>query len=187
MVIIMNENLKATNNQEDKNKSTFEKKYTKCNSTNCTNFKYALLVIAASIILIATNIFSNKYFDYKEKNPPLYDNTPVVTIDHHNARKQMNEFFHDDISYFSDSLFNQLNTSMLKSHFAFQDMLANHNIQSQRSHITASENNYIVTFEVPGFTKEQINIELIANVLIVKADNNNQDNRNQLQYKSITT
>jgi hypothetical protein len=152
MVIIMNENLKATNNQEDKNKSTFEKKYTKCNSTNCTNFKYALLVIAASIILIATNIFSNKYFDYKEKNPPLYDNTPVVTIDHHNARKQMNEFFHDDISYFSDSLFNQLNTSMLKSHFAFQDMLANHNIQSQRYHITASENNYIVSFEVPGFT-----------------------------------
>jgi HSP20 family molecular chaperone IbpA len=76
---------------------------------------------------------------------------------------------------------------MLKSHFAFQDMLANHNIKSQRSHITASENNYIVTFEVPGFTKEQINIELIANVLIVKADNNNQDNRNQLQYKSITT
>jgi C4-dicarboxylate transporter len=90
MVIIMNENLNATNNQEDKNKSTFEKKKTKCSPTNCTNFKYALLVIAASIILIATNIFSNKYFDYKEKNPPLYDNTPVVTIDHHNARKQMN-------------------------------------------------------------------------------------------------
>jgi len=68
MVIIMNKNLNSTNNQEDKNKSTLEKKKTKCTPTNWTNFKYALLVIAATMILIATTMFSNKYFDYKEKN-----------------------------------------------------------------------------------------------------------------------
>lgn len=179
----MNESLNATSNQADKNKSTLEKKYTKCNPTNCTNFKYALLVIAASMILIATTIFSNKYFDYKEKNQQLLDNTPTVIIDHHNAWKHMNEFFHDDISYFSNSLFDQLNTSMLKSHIALQDIFANQNMLNQRLHITTSEKNYIIAFEAPGFTKEQITIEIIGNALIIKADNNNQDNRKQLQYK----
>lgn len=181
----MNENLNATNNQTDKNKSTLKQKKTKCSQKNCTNFKYALLVVAVSMILIATTIFSNTYFDYKEKNQQPQENTLAVQIDHYNARKHINESSPDDINYFSNSLFDQLNTSMIKSHFALQDIFANQNMLNQRSHITASENNYIITFEVPGFIKEQIKIELISNILIVKADNNNQDNRKQLQYKIV--
>ena len=179
---MLNKNNGSTNHTN--NKDEYNPKTSVCDSyRGCSCKKFMLGIAGATIILIAsTYFFTRSYYQNELTKLKQIANSSVI-VSYQDNLEQMNKDFNDDMKSlkqemieFKHSLFDELNNQILIPDFSFNKRFNHRAGFNQRSSIIAKEDQYLITVEVPGFTKEQIGIEFSANSIIIKADNNDKDN-----------
>ena len=179
-----NEIIKTTANQSTDTKALTSLK--KFPTNTCNKMSCAFLVVLASFLLIGSTYFITKHFHDKQIAIRQNEFSHLVTTDYHNEwERKINKRF-KKMERFQNSLLNKLNRS-----FSMQRNLAReffneddfNVLSSSKSNLVTKESEYVITLEVAGFTKEQISIEIIANDLVITA--NNQEKNNLRKFTKI--
>ena len=93
-----------------------------------------------------------------------------------NFERRMKKLF-DEMSLIpSQSLFNLIDRDFFNSPIR-RDSLVNDNYLNH-STIEVLDKEYLITLAIPGFTKEQIKLELNGNILTISAENKEQSDEN---------
>jgi HSP20 family molecular chaperone IbpA len=93
-----------------------------------------------------------------------------------NFERRMKKLF-DEMSLIPrQSLFNLIDRDFFNSHIR-RDSLVNDNYLNH-STIEVLDKEYLITLAIPGFTKEQIKLELNGNILTISAENKEQSDEN---------
>ena len=157
-------------------------------STDCkwTNYKAILAILGFSICLFLAGtiyflvkcynqnqIISEQLLEYK--NQLNYNKSQPLLLDD-NFERRMKKLF-DEMSLIPrQSLFNLIDRDFFNSHIR-RDNLLNDNYLNH-STIEVLDKEYLITLAIPGFTKEQIKLELNGNILTISAENKEQSDEN---------
>ena len=156
--------------------------------TDCkwTNYRAILAILGFStcLFLAGTIYFLVKCYNQNQiiseqlleyKNQLNYNKHQPLLVDD-NFERRMKKLF-DEMSLIPrQSLFNLIDRDFFNSHIR-RDSLVNDNYLNH-STIEALDKEYLITLEIPGFTKEQIKLELNGNILTISAENKEQSDEN---------
>jgi HSP20 family molecular chaperone IbpA len=169
--------LETTNNHDNVNSSDTKRKSS--GTKHCNKFKCIALTTSSAVLLIGVTFFFTKTF-YEEK--------AATEIAYQNHIDQFNKVVFQELkqlkkeaSLLKHALSNQRKES--PHFFDFSDMFSNSYNAQQMSSITKQKDSYHITIEIPGFKKDQINVELNGNSLVITADN--KDETNSKKFKHI--
>ncbi len=177
---------KKINNKTTKLVKTNEKE--NCSSKVCNKSKCFILMLIAAAALVAITYSMTKSYYQEDKKTAHNKNKSTISVDYYNDWKEINQHFHDDMKAlrndmleFQDAMFDRLNIQRRIPDFSL-DKMFNKRKSFYHHSITKNDNDYLVKVEIPGFTKEQVEIKLVGHSLVIKADNKNQDNSRQFQH-----
>lgn len=156
--------------------------------TDCkwTNYRAILAILGFStcLFLAGTIYFLVKCYNQNQiiseqlleyKNQLNYNKHQPLLVDD-NFERRMKKLF-DEMSLIPrQSLFNLIDRDFFNSHIR-RDSLVNDNYLNH-STIEVLDKEYLITLEIPGFTKEQIKLELNGNILTISAENKEQSDEN---------
>ena len=151
-----------------------------------SNYKVILAVLGFSTCLFLAGtiyflvkcynqnqIISEQLLEYKNQ---LNYNKPQPLLLDDNFERRMKKLF-DEMSLIpSQSLFNLIDRDFFNSPIR-RDSLVNDNYLNH-STIEVLDKEYLITLAIPGFTKEQIKLELNGNILTISAENKEQSDEN---------
>ena len=157
-------------------------------STVCkwTNYKAILAILGFSTCLFLAGtiyflvkcynqnqIISEQLLEYKNQ---LNYNKPQPLLLDDNFERRMKKLF-DEMSLIPrQSLFNLIDRDFFNSHIR-GDNLSNDNYLNH-STIEVLDKEYLITLAIPGFTREQLKLELNGNILTISAENKEQSDEN---------
>ena len=156
--------------------------------TDCkwTNYRAILAILGFStcLFLAGTIYFLVKCYNQNQiiseqlleyKNQLNYNKHQPLLVDD-NFERRMKKLF-DEMSLIPrQSLFNLIDRDFFNSHIR-RDSLLNDNYLNH-STIEVLDKEYLITLAIPGFTKEQIKLELNGNILTISAENKEQSDEN---------
>lgn len=156
--------------------------------TDCkwTNYRAILAILGFStcLFLAGTIYFLVKCYNQNQiiseqlleyKNQLNYNKHQPLLVDD-NFERRMKKLF-DEMSLIPrQSLFNLIDRDFFNSHIR-RDSLVNDNYLNH-STIEVLDKEYLITLAIPGFTKEQIKLELNGNILTISAENKEQSDEN---------
>lgn len=156
--------------------------------TDCkwTNYRAILAILGFStcLFLAGTIYFLVKCYNQNQiiseqlleyKNQLNYNKHQPLLVDD-NFERRMKKLF-DEMSLIPrQSLFNLIDRDFFNSHIR-RDSLVNDNYLNH-STIEVLDKEYLITLVIPGFTKEQIKLELNGNILTISAENKEQSDEN---------
>ena len=156
--------------------------------TDCkwTNYRAILAILGFStcLFLAGTIYFLVKCYNQNQiiseqlleyKNQLNYNKHQPLLVDD-NFERRMKKLF-DEMSLIpSQSLFNLIDRDFFNSPIR-RDSLVNDNYLNH-STIEVLGKEYLITLAIPGFTKEQIKLELNGNILTISAENKEQSDEN---------
>ena len=156
--------------------------------TDCkwTNYRAILAILGFStcLFLAGTIYFLVKCYNQNQiiseqlleyKNQLNYNKHQPLLVDD-NFERRMKKLF-DEMSLIPrQSLFNLIDRDFFNSHIR-RDSLVNDNYLNH-STIEVLDKEYLITLAIPGFTKEQIKLELNGNILKISAENKEQSDEN---------
>jgi HSP20 family molecular chaperone IbpA len=157
-------------------------------STDCkwTNYKAILAILGFStcLFLAGTIYFLVKCYNQNQiiseqlleyKNQLNYNKSQPLLLDD-NFERRMKKLF-DEMSLIPrTSLFNLIDRDFFNSHIR-EDNLLNDNYLNH-STIEVLDKEYLITLAIPGFTREQLKLELNGNILTISAENKEQSDEN---------
>ena len=157
-------------------------------STNCkwTNCKVILVILGFStcLFLAGTIYFLVKCYNQNQiiseqlleyKNQLNYNKSQPLLLDD-NFERRMKKLF-DEMSLIPrQSLFNLIDRDFFNSHIRGENLLNDNYLN--HSTIEVLDKEYLITLAIPGFTKEQIKLELNGNILTISAENKEQSDEN---------
>jgi len=157
-------------------------------STVCkwTNYKAILAILGFStcLFLAGTIYFLVKCYNQNQiiseqlleyKNQLNYNKHQPLLVDD-NFERRMKKLF-DEMSLIpSQSLFNLIDRDFFNSPIR-RDSLVNDNYLNH-STIEVLDKEYLITLAIPGFTREQLKLELNGNILTISAENKEQSDEN---------
>jgi HSP20 family molecular chaperone IbpA len=160
-----------------------DQKSTNCKWTNCKAILVILgfstcLFLAGTIYFLVkcynqNQIISEQLLEYKNQ---LNYNKPQPLLLDDNFERRMKKLF-DEMSLIPrQSLFNLIDRDFFNSHIR-RDNLLNDNYLNH-STIEVLDKEYLITLAIPGFTREQIKLELNGNILTISAENKEQLDEN---------
>lgn len=160
-----------------------DQKSTNCKWTNCKAILVILgfstcLFLAGTIYFLVkcynqNQIISEQLLEYKNQ---LNYNKPQPLLLDDNFERRMKKLF-DEMSLIPrTSLFNLIDRDFFNSHIR-EDNLLNDNYLNH-STLEVLDKEYLITLAIPGFTKEQIKLELNGNILTISAENKEQSDEN---------
>ena len=118
-------------------------------------------------------IISEQLLEYKNQ---LNYNKPQPLLLDDNFERRMKKLF-DEMSLIPrTSLFNLIDRDFFNSHIR-EDNLLNDNYLNH-STIEVLDKEYLITLAIPGFTREQLKLELNGNILTISAENKEQSDEN---------
>ena len=157
-------------------------------STNCkwTNCKVILVILGFSTCLFLAGtiyflvkcynqnqIISEQLLEYKNQ---LNYNKPQPLLLDDNFERRMKKLF-DEMSLIPrQSLFNLIDCDFFNSHIRGDNLLNDNYLN--HSTIEVLDKEYLITLAIPGFTREQIKLELNGNILTISAENKEQLDEN---------
>jgi len=157
-------------------------------STNCkwTNCKVILVILGFSTCLFLAGtiyflvkcynqnqIISEQLLEYKNQ---LNYNKPQPLLLDDNFERRMKKLF-DEMSLIPrQSLFNLIDRDFFNSHIRGDNLLNDNYLN--HSTIEVLDKEYLITLAIPGFTREQIKLELNGNILTISAENKEQSDEN---------
>lgn len=157
-------------------------------STNCkwTNCKVILVILGFSTCLFLAGtiyflvkcynqnqIISEQLLEYKNQ---LNYNKPQPLLLDDNFERRMKKLF-DEMSLIPrQSLFNLIDRDFFNSHIRGDNLLNDNYLN--HSTIEVLDKEYLITLAIPGFTREQIKLELNRNILTISAENKEQLDEN---------
>lgn len=151
-----------------------------------TNYRAILAILGFStcLFLAGTIYFLVKCYNQNQiiseqlleyKNQLNYNKHQPLLVDD-NFERRMKKLF-DEMSLIpSQSLFNLIDRDFFNSPIR-RDSLVNDNYLNH-STIEVLDKEYLITLAIPGFTKEQIKLELNGNILTISAENKEQSDEN---------
>ncbi len=156
--------------------------------TDCkwTNYRAILAILGFStcLFLAGTIYFLVKCYNQNQiiseqlleyKNQLNYNKHQPLLVDD-NFERRMKKLF-DEMSLIpSQSLFNLIDRDFFNSPIR-RDSLVNDNYLNH-STIEVLDKEYLITLAIPGFTKEQIKLELNGNILTISVENKEQSDEN---------
>lgn len=152
---------------------------TKSMNCKCSNYRVILTILGLStcLFLAGTTYFLVKTYNQNkiisgqllEYNNQLNftKNQPLVFDD--NFELRMRKLFDELDLTPKQSLFNSIDQNFFNYRNHMNNLL-NNSYSMNRSTIKALDNEYLITLTVPGFTKDQIKIDLNGNILTIWAD-----------------
>ena len=157
-------------------------------STDCkwTNYKAILAILGFStcLFLAGTIYFLVKCYNQNQiiseqlleyKNQLNYNKSQPLLLDD-NFERRMKKLF-DEMSLIPrTSLFNLIDRDFFNSHIRGDNLLNDNYLN--HSTIEVLDKEYLITLAIPGFTKEQIKLELNGNILTISAENKEQSDEN---------
>ncbi len=157
-------------------------------STVCkwTNYKAILAILGFSTCLFLAGtiyflvkcynqnqIISEQLLEYKNQ---LNYNKPQPLLLDDNFERRMKKLF-DEMSLIPrTSLFNLIDRDFFNSHIHVDNLLNDNYLN--HSTIEVLDKEYLITLAIPGFTREQLKLELNGNILTISAENKEQSNEN---------
>lgn len=151
-----------------------------------TNYRAILAILGFStcLFLAGTIYFLVKCYNQNQiiseqlleyKNQLNYNKHQPLLVDD-NFERRMKKLF-DEMSLIpSQSLFNLIDRDFFNSPIR-RDSLVNDNYLNH-STIEVLDKEYLITLAIPGFTKEQIKLELNGNILTISTENKEQSDEN---------
>jgi len=151
-----------------------------------TNYRAILAILGYStcLFLAGTIYFLVKCYNQNQiiseqlleyKNQLNYNKHQPLLVDD-NFERRIKKLF-DEMSLIpSQSLFNLIDRDFFNSPIR-RDSLVNDNYLNH-STIEVLDKEYLITLAIPGFTKEQIKLELNRNILTISAENKEQSDKN---------
>lgn len=160
-----------------------DQKSTNCKWTNCKAILVILgfstcLFLAGTIYFLVkcynqNQIISEQLLEYKNQ---LNYNKPQPLLLDDNFERRMKKLF-DEMSLIPrQSLFNLIDRDFFNSHIRGDNLLNDNYLN--HSTIEVLDKEYLITLAIPGFTKEQIKLELNGNILTISAENKEQSDEN---------
>ena len=155
----------------------------KQNNCKCTNYKIILTILGLSTCLFLAGTI---YFLVKSYNQnKLISNQLLEYSNQLNFTKNQPLAFDDNFEIRMRKLFDDLDLTAKRSlfsdffnHHARMNNLLNNSYSINRSTIRVLDKEYLITLEVPGFTKEQIKIDLSGNILTISAESSEKTEEN---------
>lgn len=158
------------------------------NPTVCkwTNYKAILAILgfstcpflAGTIYFLVkcynqNQIISEQLLEYKNQ---LNYNKPQPLLLDDNFERRMKKLF-DEMSLIPrTSLFNLIDRDFFNSHIRGDNLLNDNYLN--HSTIEVLDKEYLITLAIPGFTREQLKLELNGNILTISAENKEQSDEN---------
>jgi HSP20 family molecular chaperone IbpA len=160
-----------------------DQKSTNCKWTNCKAILVILgfstcLFLAGTIYFLVkcynqNQIISEQLLDYKNQ---LNYNKPQPLLLDDNFERRMKKLF-DEMSLIPrQSLFNLIDRDFFNSHIRGDNLLNDNYLN--HSTIEVLDKEYLITLAIPGFTREQLKLELNGNILTISAENKEQSDEN---------
>lgn len=157
-------------------------------STDCkwTNYKAILAILGFStcLFLAGTIYFLVKCYNQNQiiseqlleyKNQLNYNKSQPLLLED-NFERRIKKLF-DEMSLIPrQSLFNLIDRDFFNSHIRGDNLLNDNYLN--HSTIEVLDKEYLITLAIPGFTKEQIKLELNGNILTISAENKEQSDEN---------
>lgn len=165
-------------------------------STDCkwTNYKAILAILGFSTCLFLAGtiyflvkcynqnqIISEQLLEYKNQ---LNYNQPQPLLLDDNFERRMKKLFDEMNIIPRQSLFNLIDRDFFNSHIRGDNLLNDNYLN--HSTIEVLDKEYLITLAIPGFTKEQIKLELNSNILTISAENKEQSDENNTK-KNISS
>lgn len=156
--------------------------------TDCkwTNYRAILAILGFStcLFLAGTIYFLVKCYNQNQiiseqlleyKNQLNYNKHQPLLVDD-NFERRMKKLF-DEMSLIPrQSLFNLIDRDFFNSHIRRDSLLNDNYLNHSTIEVLGKE--YLITLAIPGFTKEQIKLELNGNILTISAENKEQSDEN---------
>jgi HSP20 family molecular chaperone IbpA len=101
-----------------------------------------------------------------------------------NFERRMKKLFDEMNLIPRQSLFNLIDRNFFNSHIRGVNLLNDNYLN--HSTIEVLDKEYLITLTIPGFTKEQIKLELNGNILTISAENKEQSDENNTK-KNISS
>jgi len=156
--------------------------------TDCkwTNYRAILAILGFStcLFLAGTIYFLVKCYNQNQiiseqlleyKNQLNYNKSQPLLLED-NFERRIKKLF-DEMSLIPrQSLFNLIDRDFFNSHIRGDNLLNDNYLN--HSTIEVLDKEYLITLAIPGFTKEQIKLELNGNILTISAENKEQSDEN---------
>jgi HSP20 family molecular chaperone IbpA len=155
------------------------KNVTSCKYNNC-HIIFIILGILLTFVITATSYFLVRCNNQQKAiiqqlalHSQFIDEQNHHSILDHDFEYRVKNLFDNWTSELQRPIFNILRRNMpdyytdSNNHF---DHISNSNVGVSHSSVQASDNQYLITLSIPGFTKDQINIKLENNMLSIVAD-----------------
>lgn len=151
-----------------------------------TNYRAILAILGFStcLFLAGTIYFLVKCYNQNQiiseqlleyKNQLNYNKHQPLLVDD-NFERRMKKLF-DEMSLIPrQSLFNLIDRDFFNSHIRRDSLLNDNYLNHSTIEVLGKE--YLITLAIPGFTKEQIKLELNGNILTISAENKEQSDEN---------
>lgn len=162
------------------------------NNVKKTNYK-AIFILLGLIICLFCSV--STYFLVKTHNQNKIISEELLEYSNKlNLTKKQVLALDDNLEVRIQKLFNELDffPKRLLFNFFYEDFFTHQNHYSiNSSTIRMLDKEYLITLDLPGFTKEQVKIELNDNTLTIKAENfaktSEDDNKNHInkQFKQV--
>lgn len=165
-------------------------------STDCkwTNYKAILAILGFStcLFLAGTIYFLVKCYNQNQiiseqlleyKNQLNYNKSQPLLLDD-NFERRMKKLFDEMNIIPRQSLFNLIDRDFFNSHIRGENLLNDNYLNHFTIEVLDKE--YLITLAIPGFTKEQIKLELNSNILTISAENKEQSDENNTK-KNISS
>lgn len=159
-----------------------------------SNYKVILAVLGVSTCLFLAGtiyflvkcynqnqIISEQLLDYKNQ---LNYNKPQPLLLDDNFERRMKKLFDEMNLIPRQSLFNLIDRDFFNSNIRGGNLLNDNYLN--HSTIEVLDKEYLITLAIPGFTKEQIKLELNGNLLTISAENKEQSDENNTK-KNISS
>jgi HSP20 family molecular chaperone IbpA len=159
-----------------------------------SNYKVILAVLGVSTCLFLAGtiyflvkcynqnqIISEQLLEYKNQ---LNYNKPQPLLLDDNFERRMKKLFDEMNIIPRQSLFNLIDRDFFNSHIRGENLLNDNYLN--HSTIEVLDKEYLITLAIPGFTKEQIKLELNSNILTISAENKEQSDENNTK-KNISS
>lgn len=159
-----------------------------------SNYKVILAVLGVSTCLFLAGtiyflvkcynqnqIISEQLLDYKNQ---LNYNKPQPLLLDDNFERRMKKLFDEMNLIPRQSLFNLIDRDFFNSNIRGENLLNDNYLN--HSTIEVLDKEYLITLAIPGFTKEQIKLELNGNLLTISAENKEQSDENNTK-KNISS
>ena len=159
-----------------------------------SNYKVILAVLGFStcLFLAGTIYFLVKCYNQNQiiseqlleyKNQLNYNKSQPLLLDD-NFERRMKKLFDEMNLIPRQSLFNLIDRNFFNSHIRGVNLLNDNYLN--HSTIEVLDKEYLITLTIPGFTKEQIKLELNGNILTISAENKEQSDKNNTK-KNISS